>query len=355
MKSNRYLIFILFAVLILSISAVNATEIDLDDNLTTFNLNNQVATASVTSTPDKTWTVEYFLSNYNQISSGETILIKNGTGTVTNQMTLSKSKVSIITEGNVILNSDGGNHRCFYVTGSDILIQGITFQNFQNNDGGGAIYWQGINGVLKNCNFNNNKALEGGSPGGGIYWYGYDGTLFACTFTNNYAMYGGGVYWGLERGSLFACTFTNNIAKYYGGGCYWSTIDCNLFACTFTNNTADMFGGGFCMNGGIVSDCNFKANTASTMGGAIHTFSKSSVINCNFINSEWINKQSKTNGIGCRNNLTINNGNGIVDISFEKSYTQFLSGISIIVLNNKTIECSSNTNINFVNNVLNYA
>ena len=68
------------------------------------------------------------------------------------------------------------------------------------------------------------------------------------------------------------------------------------------------------------------------------------IINCTFINSKWINSNTKFNGIYSLYNLTINDGKGIVDIFTSGT----LSGISIVALNNQTYFSPPNENINFM-------
>ena len=62
------------------------------------------------------------------------------------------------------------------------------------------------------------------------------------------------------------------------------------------------------------------------------------MVNCDFVSIKWI----KNNGIYANCNLTINGGNGIVEIFANST----LSGISIVVLNNETYYYPPNTNIN---------
>ena len=119
------------------------------------------------------------------------IFILNGEGKLTRNVNLTQNGIKIYTEGNVTFNGQNKNVH-FVVSGDNVLINGITFKNFNYTGNGGAILWTGANGTLTECNFNNNTA---GSSGGAIYWSGVNGTLSDCNFINNTAKYGDNVYW----------------------------------------------------------------------------------------------------------------------------------------------------------------
>ena len=99
MKSNTYFIFIVFAILILSVSAVNAAEdLDLNDNSTSNLINTRDAVSPAPTTVNKNWTVDEFLNNYNAIQDNDVVLIRNGTGTLTGNVVLSQKGITIFTE-----------------------------------------------------------------------------------------------------------------------------------------------------------------------------------------------------------------------------------------------------------------
>ena len=192
--------------------------------------------------------------------------------------------------------------------------------NFTSNFAhhGGAVYWSGANGGLTDSTFINNNAS---SFGGALYWIGVNGKLSYSIFNTNNADYGA-VYWSGANGAVMDSIFTSNTANRYGGGIVLtsSAVNSNLAYSTFINNIANQYGGGISWN--VVGH----------------------MANCSFVNDKWINSNGKSNGIYANSNLTINGGNGIVDIS--TSYT--ISGISIVVLNNETYYYPPDTNINFI-------
>ena len=315
------------------------------------------------------WTVEEFLNKYNQINELDYVYILNGVGTPSSTIVLNKKGVVITSQGDVTFDAKGGNFH-FEVTGGNVLIEKITFRNFNFTTAGGAIQWYGNNGVLKNCNFINNTAKYGGAiqwsgpngtvtdstftdniatiNGGGIDWGGINGIISGSNFINNTSYnVGGGLHWYNANGSLTGSTFTNNKSINLGGGVFWNSVNGGLSYSNFTNNKANSGGaiywGGNSINGILITSI-FKDNTANYSGGAVYYTVTTSMTNCSFINS----KSTNSNGIYARSNLNINNGNGIIYVFINGT----LSGISIMVLNNETYYYPPNSNINFKEKII---
>ena len=182
----------------------------------------------------------------------------------------------------------------------------------------------GINSIIINCTLINNTAK---GYGGGFCWYGSNGTIIGSTFKGNTAVEGGAIFWnnGGVNGTIIDSTFTDNYATRYGGGVRWDGDYGTIIGSTFKGNTA-------------------------TRGGAVYWTIVGSMVNCSFINSKWINNNTRTNGIYAIKDLTINGGKGIVDIIANGT----LTGISIVVLNNETYYYPPNTNINFIYSLENH-
>ena len=155
---------------------------------------------------------------------------------------------------------DGAGHtldgkkasRMFNVTADNVTLKNINFVNgnaygryFSNSAGGGAIYWNGANGAVENCNFTNNFGSgieddpfdkeevwidENGiefhtyrirpmgakvNEGGAIVWNATNGTVFRCIFKNNgvgYPNYGGAICWRGSLGKVLESEFYENDA-----------------------------------------------------------------------------------------------------------------------------------------------
>ncbi len=78
------------------------------------------------------WTITDFLNKYTQINDYDYVFIQNGVGTPNNTIVLNKKGITIHGEGDVIFDAKGGNLH-FEVTGDNILIENLTFRNFNLN------------------------------------------------------------------------------------------------------------------------------------------------------------------------------------------------------------------------------
>ena len=233
------------------------------------------------------------------------------------------------------------------------MIEFFSFWNFNFAEGyGGAIHWNGNNGILKNCNFikNNVKNKPGYASGGAaVSWMGKNGILTNSNFTNNTSAYdAGGVYWTGANGTLTSCIFTGNKSgrsgSGSGGAVHWTGANGTLTSCIFTGNKCGNVGGAiaFYSSNGILCCCIFTENTrlsSNNVGEAVFWNRGESIIDCNFNNNKW----SNSNGIYALGNLTIIGGKGIINLYAQGT----ISGISIVVLNNETYYYPPNSNINF--------
>ena len=244
-----------------------------------------------------TWTVEEFLNKYDQIHDYDYVFILNGVGTPSRTIVLNKKGVIISGQStNVIFDAKGGNVH-FEVTGEGVLIEKITFRNFNFTERGGAILWVGANGILKNCNFFNNTGYSGGA----LKWYGVNGTLTNSIFIKNnaYASGAGAVGWGGINGILTDCSFSDNSAISYGGAIEVTTRNCKVLNSNFTNNSCNNYAGGVYINNGggyfgILSNCIFINNTAGVSGGGVSWAGNNGTLN----SSTFIDNTAKNNGGG---------------------------------------------------------
>jgi len=139
------------------------------------------------------------------------------------------------------------------------FVKGNAFGQYYNrNVGGGAIYWSGDNGVLENCNFilNHGLGIENDpfdkgeeliycgnglvmtlistrpmgaatNKGGAIVWNGDNGLVSNCVFKNNtqgYPNAGGAIFWKGDNGRIIDSEFYDNCA-WLGSAIYWAGND----------------------------------------------------------------------------------------------------------------------------------
>ncbi len=171
-------------------------------------------------------------------NGGRIVLI----GTFTSLLDKNVGKPVIIEAYNddVVVDLLGANSRAMTIAGDNITIKGITFKNSLITGNGGVILWNGANGKVESCTFDNNTAANGGA----IYWAGANGNVTSSTFTKNTATANGGaIYWAGDNGAIESSTFTNNNAI-YGSAVFLKTgvSTFELKNSQFTSNVASTSG-----------------------------------------------------------------------------------------------------------------
>ena len=171
--------------------------------------------------------------------------------------------------------------------GHDGVIDNCTFEN---NTGAlnGAITWVGQNGVIKDSLFKGNVAGDGGA----LFLQGKNMTVTNTTFTNNRAGSGGAIYVHATEATVENCTFRHNTATGDGGAVYWDKKNGKISDCEFENNNAGSEGGAIFWNAanGVVTSSKFTLNNAED-GGAVYW-------NANYgtVNSSSFEDNTATNG-----------------------------------------------------------
>jgi hypothetical protein len=190
---------------------------------------------------------------------------------------------------------DVGGGAVYQFECSKCIYSGCTFMN-NTGSNGGAIGSLGLDFILYNCNFTNNRATgTGGSTGGAGGAVYIDGVSFGtpnhvfevghCVFRGNSGdLFGGGVFCYLYPGSgssasIDNTTFDSNVLGGMGGlggGLYVQNETFTLLASTFTNNTCTDLGGGLWVEAGnpaTITNCTFTGNKVTSpsngFGGAI--------------------------------------------------------------------------------------
>ncbi len=202
----------------------------------------------------------------NAASTGDTILVTNGTYALSAQVSISKGVTVRSANGAAVTILDGGGAmRCAYLNHAGAVLDGFTLQHgsLPAGSGGGA----NINaGVLHRCIVQQNVALNGagvyiGSSGSVESSLIRDNTIAAWTNINHG---GGGVY--LYNGGLARnCLITGNTSESYGGGVNIWTAG-RVESCTIVGNTAS--------NGAGI-----RARLASTV--------LNSILHGNHVSTDW--------------------------------------------------------------------
>ena len=198
---------------------------------------------------------------------------------------------------------------------------------------GGAIYWNGINGNLYNCNFKDcfsysfaeSKTLHDHSHNigssnliysstsycysysysrSGVYWNGNNGKVFNCNFINapySYASYSSKT----NNENSHSIAIANSISTSFGGSVYWNGVGGNAYNCNFT-------GDGYNSNSGGGDGSSSASSQKSRSGDINWKGSAGSLFNCNFINVDPTKKSIYWDGIdGMMYNVSFGDYGGI--------------------------------------------
>lgn len=179
--------------------------------------------------------------DYKFCGDGQTLILEN--------------RIIEISQDNIVLNGNGftidaggsQNFAVFKVSGNNAVISNLTFANSvpgclmgPNINGryhfyriNSPICWQGNNGTIKDCNFYNNCAVNGGA----MSWTGNDGLIENCKFINNTARgAGGALYLGGVNNIVSQCVFVNSSSQLTGEAIY---VDRNREKISLVNDTFD--------------------------------------------------------------------------------------------------------------------
>ena len=117
----------------------------------------------------------------NNTAEGDTLVLENDYANTDNfdKNGISISK-SLTIDGNGYTIDALSKGRIFQVTASNVILKNINFVNGNSNSAGGAVYWNGADGVLNGSNFNGNNARYGGA----VSWSGNRGVLSGSNFTS---------------------------------------------------------------------------------------------------------------------------------------------------------------------------
>ncbi|MBQ6512857.1 Ig-like domain repeat protein [Methanobrevibacter sp.] len=276
--------------------------------------------------------------------------------------------------GGAIFMHGGPNDDCTNVT-----VDGSKFiENYAGVNGGALDWYEGAHdATLSNSILINNTAKR---SGGAVYWYGHDGTIRNSTFTNNSALglvnatdsygnitsggHGGAIMWTGANGKVLNSTFTLNNASRNGGAIYMQGSkdgDCSnitVDGSKFVENYAGVNGGAVDWYEGAhdstLSNSYFANNTAERSGGAVYWYGHDGTIrNSTFINNQALGLVNATDSYG---NITSGghggaimwtglNGN-ILNSTFSLNNASRNGGAIFMqgsIEDGKTIDCSNMT------------
>lgn len=269
--------------------------------------------------------------------SDDTVLVSNGTYTLTTALIMGQSKVTLKSVKGRDLTFINGNYptttnRCITVNGSQDVIDGFTITNGfahtsiygAGNVGGGGVYCGG-SATIKNCAIALNQSHRSsyGFSGGGLFLV--NSTAETCIVSNNIAVTGegGGIGanlassisnctiidnkiteasrngGGIYGGNIYNCRIIGNSATLYGGGVSYDVIKGTMLNCLLTKNVADRGGGisaaALSNSACYISACTIVSNYASgaAAGGIYFPSTNSMVYDCVI----WSNRYNGTSAL----------------------------------------------------------
>jgi len=203
-------------------------------------------------------------------STNDAILVTNGMYDLTSTITIAQPiTLRSVNGANATIVDAHRACRCFYLNGSDAIVDGLTIRNGYTTSHGGGMYIMGVATVI-NCNIAGNESRN---QGGGVYC---NNQMFMtnCTIVSNTAVaYGGGVF----QGDLHRCNISHNYVNSYGGGVARAT--CHY--CEIRNNQSNHSGGG--AREGTLNNCIVAGNETRYYGGGVYS---ATLKNCTIVNNE---------------------------------------------------------------------
>ena len=332
MSLNKKIIIIsLVLACLLSITAVSASEITNETNdLTAIESYDSIVSDTdsglLTANPDGTFT-----DLANEIAKAKDELNINRNYAYSEDD--SDYKQGILIDKKITINGNGytinGNNqaRAFYITADSVTLNDISFVNCAVKSEssstsssissclGGAIYWQGSDGYLVNCNFVNSSSYSdsycsnfssgqstsrsygysySASRGGAVYWSGSNGRVLNCNFVNSTSYstsysHSSSYSYPNNGGTCYSYGSSTSYGISCGGAIYWDGSDGSLVKCSFVNSTSYSYSSSSSSVSSATTDSYLSSSSSSNStcrGGAVYLNGDNTILtDCSFENS----------------------------------------------------------------------
>ena len=329
---RKLVIFVSLILLMISISAVCAEEINSTEKINIVeddNLTNSI-TVSGNSFDDIQKTIDK--------SNKHDIIELNGTYTPNNKVIVIKKPITIQgSENGAILNANNLDN-VFEIEADNVILKGLTIINAKYHAVSDVSFDGKQDLTIINCTFKNNKQFStveyvnydnmgtltlinstfDRNTGGAIEFMGKQLTVDECRFINNNVdpdeMKGGAISAYASNIMISKSNFENNYA-YNGGAIYSCNANIRISECNFTSNSARNHGGAIYAEGEMESIKNenipytltilnttFNSNSAKNIGKAVYSI----VYNADIENSDFKSSQDVYVKIGSLKNINNN-------------------------------------------------
>ena len=306
MKKLMLIILALF-ILSLTISTLQATQVNLTDSCSSQN-----------SVSEKTF--DAIQQTINDSAQSDTILLEGSYSGSGKAVTVDKS-ITLKGTGNARLNANSKS-LILDVKADNVTIENIEFFNGYSYDNGGGIRIEGSNIRIINCNFTSNYVKM---YGGGILSDGDNVSVVNCRFTKNTAEYtGGAMELDGDNNYVENCIFTNNIGGHVGGSIAWTgdngVLKDSVFQNTVSPNVPSQYGGAVVWIGanGMIESSIFSYNEAKISGAAVYWRGENGTLK----NSIFTNNTSPNDAAYCGNPDNIKNNYWGVNINTADEFIE---------------------------------
>lgn len=260
---NKLKILTIILFILISISCVNATQIQENESTLYISQNTTNELSNINKND--------FTNLYDEIDASSQTKILNLTkdytynpqndGKYSSGITIDIDDLTIDGQGHTI--NANNQARIFNIKSNNVTLKNLAIINGNGNSYGGAIYWTGLNGKIEDSIFKNSTSPN---SGGAIYFKNA-ATVTNSKFINNSAHFGGAIDFE-QNSAVTNCEFTNNFATYLGGAVF-SSVQTRFFNSRFIQNEAGDGGGIYFFTTGTIENSLFERNIAIGYGGAI--------------------------------------------------------------------------------------
>ena len=234
-------------------------------------------------------------------SDGDTIYIASGVYNSPKQdisLVINKTLTIKALGENVVFDGEYQNS-LFTIDKDNVVLDGLTFKNGKNTNGGALYFSNASNTQILNSVFMDNEAGSFGN--GGAIYFGPDSqnnTIINSTFRNNVAtFFGAVVFWYSSNNKVLDCEFISNSGTYGSAMIFYYSSNNTVMNSTFRNNRATNGNGAInfwaCDSTSVINST-FLNNRASGYGGALGFMSFSD--RNNIINSTFIGNRASDGG-----------------------------------------------------------
>jgi streptogramin lyase len=202
-------------------------------------------------------------------TDGDAVIVADGTYLLSSSVVISKGIVVRGANSASTTVVDGrGAVRCFYLSHSNAVLDGLTITRGRSNRGGGV--YCDLGGTVLRCILAGNTAayVDWRDGGAAVFLY-RGGCVDSCVIQgNSSAIHGAGALC-LEGGVIRNSVISSNSTAYDGGGVYcWMGGSVN--DCTITRNSSGGHAGGLYGWGASSERCAVSDNQAGGEGGGVH-------------------------------------------------------------------------------------